>query len=318
MLEAAGLTDEEESVYRGLVAHPGATAGDLAAALDRAGTDTLTLLTTLERKSLVTRTPERPPRYRAVRPDLALHPVLARREEELRAAYGAVRDLLDTFRVRNHDRSGSELVEVVVGAAPVLQRFAQAQRQARREILALVRPPFAVPHGQNDAEHGLLARGVTARAIYERSVLELPTEMAQIERFTAAGEQARILDDLPVKGVIVDGMEAFLPLSEAPGEPTFVVVHGSGLLNACIALFELLWARATPLSRGGAPDGEVTEMDRRLLGLLLAGATDEAAARQLGVGVRTVQRRTRALMDLVGARNRMQLGWHAATRGWLS
>ncbi|MFD7311649.1 hypothetical protein [Promicromonospora sp. NPDC059942] len=40
-------------------------------------------------------------------------------------------------------------------------------------------------------------------------------------------------------------------------------------------------------------------------------------AKQLGTSLRTVQRRVRALMDLAGVETRVQLGWHAATRGWV-
>ena len=53
-------------------------------------------------------------------------------------------------------------------------------------------------------------------------------------------------------------------------------------------------------SRSRTPDGP-TELDRKLVGLLLAGLTDPAAATQLNLSVRTLQRRLRRLMDLAGA-----------------
>jgi DNA-binding CsgD family transcriptional regulator len=53
----------------------------------------------------------------------------------------------------------------------------------------------------------------------------------------------------------------------------------------------------------------------RTLALVVAGLTDEAAAHRLGVSKRTVQRRIRELMDLSGARNRMELGHRAALAG---
>lgn len=53
----------------------------------------------------------------------------------------------------------------------------------------------------------------------------------------------------------------------------------------------------------------------RILALVLAGLTDEAAAHRLGVSKRTIQRRVRDLMDLSGARNRMELGHRAALAG---
>ena len=71
-----------------------------------------------------------------------------------------------------------------------------------------------------------------------------------------------------------------------------------------------------------APDGTYSAapvpspLDRQILALLLTGLTDQAVAAQLGISLRTVQRRVRRLEDLAGVRTRMQLGWYAARNGW--
>jgi predicted amidohydrolase len=59
-------------------------------------------------------------------------------------------------------------------------------------------------------------------------------------------------------------------------------------------------------------------VDRSLLALLLAGLTDQAIAGQLGIGLRSVQRRVHDLMAQTGAQTRIQLGWHAARKDWLA
>jgi DNA-binding NarL/FixJ family response regulator len=58
------------------------------------------------------------------------------------------------------------------------------------------------------------------------------------------------------------------------------------------------------------------EEDRQILMLLLAGLTDASIASQMGLSMRTVQRRVRDLMDLAGLHTRLQLGWHAAQAKW--
>ncbi|MFD0382334.1 helix-turn-helix transcriptional regulator [Streptomyces stramineus] len=58
-------------------------------------------------------------------------------------------------------------------------------------------------------------------------------------------------------------------------------------------------------------------MDLRVLSLLMAGLTDASVAKQLGLGLRTVQRRVKRLMELAGVTTRLQLGRHAAESGWL-
>jgi DNA-binding NarL/FixJ family response regulator len=53
---------------------------------------------------------------------------------------------------------------------------------------------------------------------------------------------------------------------------------------------------------------------QRLIALLLSGLTDQAVARQLGIGYRTAQRRIAALMAELGASTRFQAGVQAALR----
>jgi DNA-binding NarL/FixJ family response regulator len=67
----------------------------------------------------------------------------------------------------------------------------------------------------------------------------------------------------------------------------------------------------------GAAEPGVDAADMRILGLLLAGLTDQSVAGQLDVSVRTVQRRVKHLMETAGVQTRMQLGWHAARNGWV-
>ncbi|MEV0402233.1 LuxR C-terminal-related transcriptional regulator [Actinoallomurus sp. NPDC050550] len=75
-------------------------------------------------------------------------------------------------------------------------------------------------------------------------------------------------------------------------------------------------AAAAPLA-ATTRTSPLTEDDRRLLDLLLAGMKDDAIARQLGLSTRTMRRRMKNLLDLLGADNRFQAGTQAVRRGWL-
>ncbi|WP_326666860.1 hypothetical protein [Streptomyces sp. NBC_00385] len=50
---------------------------------------------------------------------------------------------------------------------------------------------------------------------------------------------------------------------------------------------------------------------------LQSGLGEGERASELGLSIRTVERRVRRLMDLSGVESRLQLGWHAARVGWL-
>ncbi|HEX2144717.1 MAG TPA: hypothetical protein VHG10_09435 [Glycomyces sp.] len=102
--------------------------------------------------------------------------------------------------------------------------------------------------------------------------------------------------------------------------PKAIITANRSIVELAGALFEQLWTAGVPAAAGGA-EGlyglEIEEDDAVLLGLLIAGLTDQSIATKLGIGLRTVQRRVRELMDLADVDTRIQLGWHAAKYGWV-
>jgi DNA-binding NarL/FixJ family response regulator len=132
----------------------------------------------------------------------------------------------------------------------------------------------------------------------------------------SAGEVARVLPGLPLKLVVVDRRTALLPLTLDRALAQTAVIHRSTLLDAMVTLFEMFWERALPLGSGTATQ-ELTEQDRTVLALLVTGAKDEAIARELGIGVRTLRRRMRHLMAILDAETRFQAGMQAVRRGWV-
>jgi hypothetical protein len=128
---------------------------------------------------------------------------------------------------------------------------------------------------------------------------------------------------VPTKLVVVDRSLAMVPLGRR-AEPAALVVHASGLLEALMGLFEGVWLQGVPLRLDGAgalieeAPHEPDATDVQILSLLLAGLTDTAAAKQLDLGLRTVQRRVKRLMGIAGVTTRLQLGWHAYERGWVA
>jgi DNA-binding NarL/FixJ family response regulator len=85
-------------------------------------------------------------------------------------------------------------------------------------------------------------------------------------------------------------------------------------------LFHQAWQHADPLGEQGPDaddDGPWAEVERRLLRLLADGETDESAARQLALSVRSERRIIASLMDRLGAVSRFQAGHRASLRGWL-
>ncbi len=216
-------------------------------------------------------------------------------------------------------------MEVVVGGAAVSQRFLQLQLGAEREVMAFVTDnPVAVSGPENEAEGVAVARGVTYRIVIERALLTSPEEFAEVSASLGRDVNIRVVDRVPTKLVVADGLLAMVPLSGKGSEPAALVIHASGLLESLSGLFESVWREATPLVLVGPGSETMVEAqigpdayDLQVMSLLLAGFTDASIAKQLDVGLRTVQRRVQGLMQLAGATSRLQLGWHAHDRGWI-
>ncbi len=330
MLAAIGLDEAHESAYRALVAVGAADVPDLARRLALGEYVTERALRRLERHGLAAQSSSRPGRWVAAPPGVALGALLTQQRHELEKAELAAALLAEEYRAQAAEPAVHDLVEVVTGAAAVSRRFLQLQLGASEEVCALVTgTPVAVTGPENHAEDQAANRGVGYRVVVERSVLDLPAGLTELTAALNRGEQVRVVDQVPTKLVIADRSLALVPLSSRTAEPAALVVHASGLLELLSGLFESVWRDALPLRLGaarGTADDEVTEgtpdqpdaADLEILSLLLAGLTDASVAKQLDLGLRTVQRRVKRLMELTGATTRLQLGWHAYERGWVA
>ncbi|MFF4709117.1 helix-turn-helix domain-containing protein [Streptomyces sp. NPDC001288] len=324
MLAALGLDERDESAYRTLVSVGAADVPDLARRLTLAEPDTERALRRLERHGLAAQSSGRPGRWVAAPPGVALGALLTRQRHELEQAELAAALLAEEYRAAAAEPAVHDLVEVVTGAPAVAQRFLQLQLGAADEVCALVTGnPTVVSGVENEAEEQAAGRGVRYRVVVERAVLGLPDGITELTAALGRGERVRVVDRVPTKLVVADRALAMVPLTSQTSEPAAVVVHASGLLELLSELFESVWRTALPLRLGAfgaieeAPDApDATDLE--VLSLLLAGLTDASVAKQLDLGLRTVQRRVRRLMELAGVTTRLQLGWHSCERGWVA
>jgi DNA-binding CsgD family transcriptional regulator len=321
MLDAVGLSAEQQAVYLALLETSPATPGQLR---DRVpGARVRPAIAALETAGLISRLTGQPVRYQPAPPDMALEVLVRAREQELQQVRVETARLAERFRAGRDAARPEEVVEVVTTRDATLQRWEQLQRSARYEVRSFDRPPYASNVLMNEAERDGLAAGLTFRAVYAREGLDMPGRLAAMQKLVMAGEQARVTADLPVKMFLADNALGLIPLERpdrADSADSALVIHSSSLLDTLSALFEAIWATAVPIRFGEAEqaDGDVDgEEWRTLLGLLAVGLTDEAIGRQLGWHPRTVQRHVRRLMTELGAQTRFQAGLQAARRGWL-
>ncbi|MGW3957778.1 helix-turn-helix transcriptional regulator [Streptomyces sp. NPDC004752] len=323
MLAALGLDERHETAYRALVSMGAADMPELARRLMLAEHDMERALRRLERHGLAAQS-ARPGRWLAAPPGLALGALLTQQRHELEKAELAAALLAEEYRAAAAEPAVHDLVEVVTGADAVAQRFLQLRLAASDEVCALVTgDPMTGSDRENDAQEQSAGRGVRHRLVVERALLDLPNGITELTAALGRNEQVRVVDEVPTRLVVADRSLAMVPLTSHRTEPAALLVHAGGLLELLSGLFEAVWHQALPLRLGvqgvceQRPDGP-DDTDLEVLSLLLAGLTDASVAKQLDLGLRTVQRRVKRLMELAGVTTRLQLGWHAYERGWVA
>jgi sugar-specific transcriptional regulator TrmB/DNA-binding CsgD family transcriptional regulator len=326
VLTALGASPDEDRVYRYLATTTSASAEDVAMGTSLPARVVADALTALEARGLVSRMTGQAIRFVAANPtavEQLLTETQQRVQQELSAAWTALADITTEYHARKRERDVGELIEIVRGREALALHARRTQENARKEVLGMMRPPIVAFHF-DEAISAHARRGVTTKLVYDTRMVADPATLEAIAAAQQPGEHNRVLTDVPVKLIIVDRSEAMLNLGRGDDPSlTAMIVHGGGVLDALIALFEYVWSVATPLhsaTPGQAVENHspLTADDRQLISLILAGLTDDAIAVRLGVSRRTAQRRIRALEDAVRAKTRMELLWLVASRGWMT
>ena len=320
-LETLGISEIEERVYEALLDRSGATSAELERDLALPARTLERVLEQLEQKGLATRTTGQPRRYIPASPDIAVEALVLRRQDELRRARAEIQRLQERAAEGAGDRR--QMIELITTHEAERHVFEQMQHAAQHELIFLERPPILIagPEQPNETEMKALARGVRYRSIADRAFLELPGVLTRIRADMLAGEEVRVVSQLPFKMVMADRNIALIPLNlERPGSPS-LLVRSSALLDALYAMFELLWSQAAPIAfaRSGAMQTDelapnLPAETERLLALLAAGFNDKAIAHELGISASTLNRRIAEIMKSVDARTRYQLGWLVARK----
>jgi sugar-specific transcriptional regulator TrmB len=226
--------------------------------------------------------------YAAAPPAVALGALLAERRYALQKAELAMASLAESYRSASADRFPRDLVEVVCGQAAVLQRFEQVQRGAVEELLVMTEarrePAGTMP--ENTAREWAINRGVRYRVIVEQESLENPDAIDKPARHLDPLQQSRVVERVPGRLIVADRSVALASLSDVYGEDPgacAMYVRAPGMIRLLISLFESVWERAVPVRLGAtgaieteSPPSVPTDLDLRILTLLMLGSTDAA------------------------------------------
>ncbi|MCA6091228.1 helix-turn-helix transcriptional regulator [Streptomyces sp. SCA3-4] len=308
-------------VYRCLVGHPHAPVGALAARVGLDEAVTTAVLEELAAEDIVVTTDPGGRAWEALPPAQVVEAMLQREAARRAALRQAGAELERLYRFARKDAGHYGALEVVEDIARVLAVSRQLQHSARHQVRVIDVPPYSGTSDhyldQEALQRRRMASGVVYRTIYHGSVCQDPIAGPNMARMVEAGEQARTLDDPPMKLAISDDELAVVTLAaDDHSGVVSLLIRPSGLFLALSNVFESLWRLAVPVSVAGN-DAQIDARDRQILTMMASGATDDAIARRLGLGRRTVVRRVSTLLARLGATTRFQAGVQAARRGWL-
>jgi DNA-binding CsgD family transcriptional regulator/DNA-binding MarR family transcriptional regulator len=326
VLEALGVDPDVEAVYRLLLDQPSWDVEAIAASLGQTTTRVSRALDALVDLGLVRVEPDDTARLRPVHPQLALPALLARVEMELHARtqqVEAIREAVADLASSYSGRAGyaPDVIERHDGLVAVRARLTELAMTARHECLSFLTGGAQKPDTMDASkplDQQALERGVLIRNVYQDSFRNDPATVAYVRWLSSLGALTRTVPTLPLLLVIVDRKIALVPVDPANGRAGALELRSPGAVAAMCALFEQVWAHATPFGVVRRNDATgLTAQEQHLLRMLADGATDEMVGRALGVSMRTVARMTSDLMKRLDARSRFEAGVQAARQNWI-
>jgi len=271
-LSEIGLSDREAKVYLTLIKNPGVTAGavpDLAAIPRNKVYETLRGLWQLgfvEQKVVGGKKI-----YTAIEPDAAIPRVLennrVREKERQERGRQLTAKLNPIFLAGRAATRELAYMSFLKNPELIRRRLIELQKGVHYEILVFSKGPYMLSPQENTFELEALDRGVKVRAIYEINEAISRELQETIQHYGAAGEQARVHPELPVKLAIFDRRTVLMCMRD-PGSTqlsmiTLVIEHPDLALILCKS-FEQYWSESIEWRRFLEQDGGVVYADNRL------------------------------------------------------
>ncbi len=229
----------------------------------------------------------------------------ASRLDDRRRELAAATEALARIRVSGEDRPDSALEPLSAAVAPgvVSALLHETTGMTRSYVMAVDEGPALDDRTLRDNQERITA-GMRQRALYPVAALGTPHGMQWIQNWAAIGEEQRVVTEAATEFAVF-GVDAVVSLTEWGNIGSGYVLSREPLVIAAFtAYFDAAWAAALPVPT--APEDR--DVDAHLVQLLGMGLKDEAIARYLGIGLRTVRRRVARLMAVHGVETRYQLG----------
>jgi sugar-specific transcriptional regulator TrmB len=269
-----------------------------------------------------------PDRLEPVAPALALSRLLRAAEDRIAGERHRSERLAEALEPLMKSAGGytepeAPAVRMLSGKNRISDAVTAAMAAADSELLTI--QPHSTHVGKPPEVHTLplhrdqafLDRGGRIRTLYQHTLRHAPTVTARYEQIQG-DVQARTLDEVPERLIVVDRTVAFVP---ANADRTLALeIRIPALVDYLATTFDRLWRLAVPIYPQTVQPptlNGITPRQRAIAALLVEGHTDAVIAERLGMNVRTARVHIAKLAATLGSESRAQLGYLIGESGIL-
>lgn len=244
------------------------------------------------------------------------------KQDDLEHALLQANSLIEWAVSRHRARETRNLaIKIAPDCQTTLAVAEELAREAQGELVAVIRQQHmsASTVGLqliNGALIRLVRKGVRVRLLCSPDTVSV-TEQQRLMNSVVPEIPIRVAECPPEELLIVDCHSAIIRNAMPQGGHA-IILHDPAIVNSIHTLFNSVWASASPVIRREGPWGSQHELESRVLICLFRGQTDEAAAREMGISVRTYRRYVAKIMQDMGASSRFQAGALASRLGLIS
>ena len=257
-----GLTEREAKVYMTLLNGRMYTASELQKAVNIPRTKIYEVLNKMLSRGICTeRKLGKNKIYEAIEPELALESIYSKYQNDLNRKKKLIDQLSEVFTpIFENSKSiinPLEFIEVMRDKVQIHRRYTNSVRNTKREMLTFNKGPYASDNPerlaeQEDEETKLLKRGGKTKNIYEfKEFREVDWLLESVKKTVRFGQEARVVENLPIKMLIFDDEKVMFPLEqpiEVSNDLTMIYIEHKQLANACRILFYHMWDQGKDFS----------------------------------------------------------------------
>ena len=258
-LQKLGLSKRESEVYIALLAKKEFTAPEIGRVTSVSRNKSYEVLQSLVKKKLCTE------RYKngakvfiGIKPDIALKNIISGYENDLNEkrelSEQFSKELMKLHSANKHSSDSLDYIEVFTDIGQVKERWEGIEKNTKKELLVFSKPPYSISLEDNlEIAEEVKKNKISVKSIYEFSSLknieEVNNLLKMIDVYKKFGEEAKIIEELPMKLAISDLDTTVFVLEDKitmQQSMTTMIVEHPAFAIALKRVFDTYWKEAFP------------------------------------------------------------------------